>query len=51
MAEKINMPDWAKPTVKKLVDKNVLKGDGEGLNLTEDLMRMLVINDRIGIYD
>ena len=46
-----NMPDWAKPTVKKLVDKNVLKGDENGLNLTEDLMRMLVINDRVGIYD
>ena len=46
-----NMPQWAKPTVKKLVDKNVLKGDVEGLNLTEDLMRMLVINDRIGIYE
>ena len=46
-----NMPDWAKPTIQKLVDKGILKGSGNGLNLTEDLMRILVINDRAGIYD
>lgn len=46
-----NMPDWAKPTIQKLVDKGVLKGNENGLNLTEDLMRMLVINDRSGLYD
>lgn len=46
-----NMPDWAKPTIQKLVDKGFLKGDGNGLNLNEDLMRMLVINDRAGLYD
>lgn len=46
-----NMPDWAKPTIQKLVDKGVLKGNEDGLNLTEDLMRMLVINDRAGLYD
>lgn len=46
-----NMPDWARPTIQKLVDKGYLKGDGEGLNLDENLLRMLVINDRAGIYD
>lgn len=46
-----NMPDWAIPTVTKLVNKGVLKGDGDGLDLTEELMRVLVINDRAGIYD
>lgn len=46
-----NMPDWAKPTIQKLVDKGILKGDEGGLNLTEDLMRVLVINDRAGLYD
>lgn len=46
-----NMPDWAKPTIQKLVNKGYLKGDEEGkLELTEDLMRVLVINDRAGIY-
>lgn len=46
-----NMPEWARPTVQKLVDKKILKGDENGLNLTEELLRILVINDRAGIYD
>ena len=46
-----NMPEWARPTIQKLVDKGILKGDENGLNLTEDLMRILVVNDRSGIYD
>jgi hypothetical protein len=46
-----NMPEWALPTVKKLTDKGYLKGDDTGLNLTEDLLRILVINDRAGLYD
>ena len=46
-----NMPEWAVPTIQKLVDKGLLKGDEEGkLGLTEDLMRMLIINDRAGVY-
>ena len=46
-----NMPEWARPTVQKLVDKGFLKGDGGGLGLTDDLLRILVINDRAGLYD
>ena len=47
-----NMPQWARPTIQKLVDRGALKGDENGeLGLTEDLMRTLVINDRIGLYD
>ena len=46
-----NMPSWAKPTILKLTDKGILKGGDSGLNLTEDLMRMLVINDSAGLYD
>jgi len=47
-----NMPDWAKPTINKLLQKGYLKGDSEGkLNLDENMLRMLVINDRAGIYD
>ncbi len=45
-----NMPDWAVPTITKLVNSGALKGNENGLNLTEDLMRMLVINDRMGNY-
>ena len=46
-----NMPNWAKPTIKKLVDKGVLVGTEEGLNLNTLMMRILVILDRIGIFD
>mgnify|MGYP006389998989 FL=1 len=46
-----NMPEWAKPTVQKLVDKGYLNGDENGLNLTEETMRILVINDRAGLYE
>ena len=45
------MPDWAKPTVSKLVRKGYLKGEGDGvLNLTEDTLKVLVVNDRAGCY-
>ena len=43
-----DMPDWAKPTVEKLVAAGVIKGDGEALNLSYDLCRSLVILDRLG---
>lgn len=46
-----DMPDWAKPTVSKLVKKGYLKGEGSGvLNLTEDTLKVLVVNDRAGLY-
>ena len=46
------VPDWGRATVEKLVRNGWLKGegDGKGLNLSEDLLRTLVINDRAGIY-
>ena len=45
------LPDWAKPTVQKLLDKGLYLGAGEDdLNLPETLMRVLVINDRAGLY-
>lgn len=46
-----NMPDFAKPTIKKLVDKGYLKGDNAGLGLDMNMMRMLVILDRSGAFD
>lgn len=46
-----NMPDRAKPTVTKLMRKGYLKADAEGkLNLDDNMLRILVINDRAGIY-
>lgn len=46
-----DVPSWAKPTVKKLMDKGYLEGTGAGLNLEENMLRVLVINDRAGLYD
>jgi len=45
-------PEWARPTVKKLVDAKILNGvDSAGhLSLDDNLIRMLVINDRAGLY-
>ncbi len=45
-----NMPEWARPTIQKLVDQGVLKGGEDGLGLTDEMLRMLVINDRCGLY-
>ena len=45
------VPDWARPTIQKLIDKTALQGAGDGLGLTYDLTRNLVINDRMGLYD
>ncbi len=46
-----DIPAWALPTVKKLIAHGSLKGDSKGdLNLSNDMLRMLVINDREGLY-
>ena len=46
-----NMPDWAKPTIKKMISKGYLQGDENGkLGLTDELLRVFVINDRAGVY-
>ena len=46
-----NMPEYARPTIQKLMEKGLLKGNENGeLGLTNDLLRMLVINDRAGVY-
>ena len=47
-----DVPDFAKETVRKLIEKGLLVGEGENnLNLTYDLCRILVINNRAGLYD
>ncbi len=47
-----NMPDGAKPTVQKLIDKGALKGNEKGeLLLTDVMLRIFVIHDRMGLYD
>lgn len=44
-------PEWAQPTVQKLVDQKRLKGTGKGLELDFSTLRVLVINDNAGLYD
>lgn len=45
------VPEWAQATVKKLVERGLLQGDGENLSLSRDLVRTLVILDRAGIFE
>lgn len=54
-----DMPEWAKPTIIKLVDAHRLNGGGSAhdsdgrpadLDLSLDMLRLLVINDRAGLY-
>lgn len=45
------VPQWAKDSIQKLVDRGALQGDGQGLNLSGDLTRILVILDRLGLFD
>ena len=44
-------PEWARKTIQKLIRKGYLSGDGQKLDLSHDMVRMFVINDRAGIYD
>lgn len=55
-----SMPSWARPTIIKLVSAKYLRGSGTkydsngypaDLNLSEDMIRMLVILDRAGAFD
>lgn len=45
------VPLWGRPTVQKLIDIGVLGGSSGGLGLTQDMLRLLVIHDRLGLYD
>lgn len=44
------MPEWAKPTIEKLVNASILNGTGAGLDLSMDIIRLLVILDRAGMF-
>lgn len=43
--------DWGRATVQKLLDKDLLQGTKDGLNISFDLLRALVILDRAGLFD
>lgn len=44
-------PSWARETIQKLVDREYLNGTGEGLDLSADMVRLLVILDRAGAFN
>lgn len=46
-----DIPGYAAPTVKKLVDHEVLKGTATGLDLSLDMVRLLTMLDRAGMFD
>ena len=47
-----DMPEWAKPTIQKLVKKGALVGNEKGeLTLTDIMLRVFVAHDRMGVYD
>lgn len=53
-----DMPDWAKPTIEKMIRKGLLKGnatDENGnpidLDLSIEMVRTFVTDDRAGVYD
>ena len=46
-----NMPQWAIPTVQKLVDMGIIIGDENGLGLNYSQLKLLVILDRSNAFD
>jgi len=44
------IPEYYRDTIEKLINKGILKGTDKGLDLSEDMVRLLVINDRAGVY-
>lgn len=45
-----DVPLWGKPTVEKLLNSQAITGDGKGIDLQYETLRVLVINDRMGLY-
>lgn len=47
-----NLPDWATPTMKKLVNKGIMKGNGNNsFEMSYLFMRIMVMLDRQGMFD
>ena len=47
-----DVPEYARPTIQKLLDTGSLKGDEKGLlKLSEEMLRIFVILDRSGLFD
>jgi hypothetical protein len=46
-----SLPDWAKPTIEKMIGKGLLQGNGASLDLSLDMLRIFIVNDRAGLYN
>ena len=47
-----DVPEWGRATIQKLMDKGIYKGAApDNLRLTEDMLRIFVVHDRMGMYD
>ena len=45
------MPNWAIPTIQKLIKKGYLNGNKKGeLGLNDTMLKIFVVNDRTGMY-
>ena len=44
------VPAWAQDTITRLVERGLLQGDGDGLDLSRDMVRIFVVHDRAGLY-
>lgn len=45
------VPDYAAPTISKLIDSGIIAGTGSGLDISEDMCRVLVMLDRANVFD
>lgn len=45
-----DIPAWGRETVDKLTERKILQGDGQKLDLSHDMLRILVLLDRAGSF-
>lgn len=45
------VPAWARATIQKLLNKDLLQGTEQGLGLTKEMTRIFVVLDRAGLFD
>lgn len=46
-----NMPEWARASVQKAIDKGILSGTGSGLGLSDTDLKTIVWLDRLGLLN
>ena len=44
------VPDWAEPTISKLIDKGYLIPKSDGFVFSETMVRLIVLHDENGLY-